>query len=81
MDTTVAQSSVWMRCGCAIALVLGEIEGGYLCAFTHILSPYLSLSINADIPLNSMSKPPINIASANPPVIKSIKFIVVDFEF
>jgi hypothetical protein len=37
---------------------------------------YLSLSPNADIPLNSISSPPINTARANPPAIKSIKKVV-----
>ena len=37
---------------------------------------YLSLSPNADIPLNNINKPPINIARANPPVTRSNKFVV-----
>jgi hypothetical protein len=37
---------------------------------------YLSLSPNADIPLNSISSPPINTTRANPPAIKSIKEVV-----
>ena len=37
---------------------------------------YLSLSPNADIPLNSISSPLINITRANPPATKSIKEVV-----